>query len=84
MTSPKGPFGGAGEAVWTAPADVLHFVPGESGLQLSVGQRNDPEAQLGVILQNLREVPRYCNGRKKRCENGFTDDDRRNANGQEI
>lgn len=32
------------------PAEALHFVPGEFGLQLSMSQGNDPEALLGVRL----------------------------------
>ena len=38
------------------PVDVLDFVPGEFGLEAAVGQGDDTEALLGVVLQNIRKV----------------------------
>lgn len=37
------------------PAEVLEFVPREFGLQLSMGQSNNPEALSGVALQSFTE-----------------------------
>lgn len=37
------------------PAEVLEFVPREFGLQLSMGQSNNPEAPSGEALQSFTE-----------------------------
>lgn len=42
------------------PAEGLNSVPREFGLQLSMGQSNNPEALSGVALQGFRETPRHC------------------------
>lgn len=41
------------------PAEVLEFVPREFGLQLSMGQSNNPKALSGVALQSFTEPLRH-------------------------
>ena len=51
------------------PVDVLDFVPGEFGLEAAVCEGNDPEALLGVVLQNLCKVRWYWRDTQRGARN---------------